>query len=103
MSDRFNPAMSVLATGANITTGVASASSAIPVNSAGEIPRYIRVAVTAAAHVRIRATSATAVTTDMLVMPGDAVTLHVPNGVTHIAAIQNAAAGSVNVTPLENS
>jgi hypothetical protein len=94
--------MSVIATGASITTGAASASATIPNDSSGEVARYVRVTATVAAHVRIGVSAATAVATDLLVMPSDAVILHIPRGYTKIAAIQNAAAGVVIVTPLEN-
>lgn len=93
----------ITVTGANITTGVASASIAIPFASSGKIPQYVRVSTTAAAHVRIGTSGVTAVVTDTLVNPnGGHITLMIPRGITHIAAIQNAAAGSVNVVPLED-
>lgn len=95
-------AITVTATGANIATSGVSAGTTIPVSSSGERPRYIRVAATAAAYVRIGVGAQTAVTTDLLVQPGDAVVLGVPSGVTHIAALQVAAAGVVQVSPLEN-
>ena len=103
MSKTYEVAVLVTVTGASITTSGTSAGTTIPVNSAGERPRYIRVASTAAAHVRIGVGAQTAVTTDMLVQPGDAVVMAVPSGVTHVAAIQTTAAGVVIVTPMENS
>lgn len=95
--------VSVLATGASITTGAASASATIPNDSSGSVASYVRVTATVAAHVRIGVAAATAVATDMLVQPGDSVVLHIPRGYTKIAAIQNAAAGVVIVTPLDNA
>lgn len=103
MSKTYQVAVLVTVTGATITTSGTSAGATIPNNSAGEKPRYIRVAATAAAYVRIGVGAQTAVTTDMLVQPGDAVVMAVPSGVTHIAAIQVTAAGVVQVSPLENS
>lgn len=94
--------ITVAATGISITTGAASAGASIPVMSSGEIPRYVRISATAAAHVRFGKTSATAVATDVMVQPGDAVTMHIPSGYDYVAAIQNASAGKVIVTPLEN-
>ena len=44
----------------------------------------------------------TAVATDLLVQPGDALVLAVPRGCTHVAAIQLAAAGVVIVSPVED-
>jgi len=94
--------MMVIATGVNIATSGTSASATIPLNSAGETPRYIRVVATAAAFVRLGKASATAVTTDLLVQNADSVILAVPNGYTKIAAIQVSGAGVVQVSPLEN-
>lgn len=103
MSNVFlgNPIISV--TGISITTSGASASATIPNNSSGNLPRYVRIAATAAAYVRFDKTTATAVTTDMLVQPGDSQILAVPAGCDKVAAIQDAAAGKVQVSPLENS
>lgn len=102
MGNRFEDAVTVIATGVSIATTGTSASATIPVCQSGEYPRYIRVAATAAACVRIGTGAATAVTTDMQVQPGDAVILHVPSGYTKIAAIQVSAAGVVQVSPMEN-
>lgn len=90
------------AAGADITTGAASARIAIPVCSSGEVPRFIRVACTVAARFRLGTVAITAGAADVLLMPNDALTMTVPLGVTHIAAIQDTAAGKVNVAPMEN-
>jgi aspartate/methionine/tyrosine aminotransferase len=92
----------VTATGVSIASGLVSAGSALPVASSGEIPRYVRIAASLAACVRIGVGAQTAVATDLLVQPGDAVILAVPRGCTHVAAIQLAAAGVVIVSPLED-
>lgn len=95
--------VTITTVGANITTGAASANIAIPVASSGEIPRYIRLCSTAACHAKLGTSAAVAATSsDTLIQPNDALVLNVPRGVTHIAAIQNAAAGSLNVIPLED-
>ena len=94
--------LTVTVTGLSITTGAASSGGALPVASSGEVPRFIRVTASAAACVRIGVGAQTALATDLLVQPGDAITLRVPNGVTHVAAIQLTAAGIVIVTPLED-
>jgi hypothetical protein len=91
------------AVGTTITTSGTSASATIPNNSAGEVPRFVRVSATAACYVKLGVSSATATTNDILVQPADAVILQVPSGVTKIAAIQDSAAGKCNVIPLENS
>lgn len=103
MSQTFEGGMIITATGASIATSGTSASANIPNNSAGEKPRWIRIAASAAACVRIGKSPQTAVTTDMQVQPGDAVVIAVPSGVDTIAAIQVSAAGVVQVSPLENS
>lgn len=95
-------AITVVKTGANITTGAASARAAIPTAQSGEIPRYVRVSATVAAHVSLGLVTSNAVATDMLLQPGDAVVLSVPQGMTHVCAIQDAAAGVVNIVPMEN-
>lgn len=102
MSNTFSSnALSVFATGVAISTSGTSASATIPLMSSGESPRYIRVAASQPACVRLGKTTATAVTTDLQVQPGDAVILCV-NGCDKIAAIQVSAAGVVQVSPLEN-
>jgi hypothetical protein len=94
--------ITVAAVGTTITTSGTSASATIPNDSAGKVPRFVRVAATAACYVKIGTSAATATANDMLVQPGDAVILHIPQGVTKIAAIQDSAAGKCSVVPLEN-
>lgn len=103
MSNTFEGGMIITVTGVAIATSGTSASATIPNNSAGEKPRWIRIAATAAACIRMGKTTATAVTTDMQVQPGDSVVIAVPSGLDTIAAIQVTAAGVVQVSPLENS
>lgn len=92
----------ILKTGVNIATSAASANSPLPVASSGEIPRYVRISASVAAHVRLGVAGAVAVLTDMMVQPGDAIIVVVPRGITTVAAIQDTAAGTVNVVPLED-
>lgn len=101
MGNRYMPAETITVTGTTITTGAASASASIPNASSGQKPLYIRVVATAAAYVRLGKTTATAVAGDALVQPGDGLVLST-NGLDTIAAIQVAAAGVVQVSPLEN-
>jgi len=101
MSNTFEGAVVVVATGVNITTSAASASATIPLMSSGEVPRYIRITASTGAYVRIGNGTPTAVNTDMMVQPGDAVIIAVCNS-TKIAALQVTAAGVVQVSPLEN-
>lgn len=87
-------------TGVNLTTGAASTSAAIPNNSAGVVARYVRVTATQYAHIRVGKGSATAVATDTMVVPGEAL-IFCCAGADTIAAIQDSASGTVNVVPLE--
>ena len=97
----FSPA--IVKTGANITTGAVSAAVTIPTNLSNLPPSYIRVSATAAAYVKLAVSGAVAVAGDLVIQPGDALIMSVPAGVTSIAALQVAAAGIVQVSPLENS
>jgi len=94
-------ALQIFATGVNITTSGTSAGATIPLSSAGTVPRYVRISATVSACVRIGTGAQTAVATDLLVQPSEAVIL-ATNGCTHIAAIQQAAAGVVQVSPVED-
>ena len=97
----LDDAISVSVTGVSLATSGTSAGTTIPLDSAGVVPRYIRVAATQPACIRLGVGAQTAVTTDLQVQPGDAVILKVMWR-THIAAIQVAAAGVVQVSPLED-
>lgn len=92
----------ITATGVNLTTGAASVNSALPPASSGEVARYYRITVTANAHVRMGPATPTALATDAMVVPGESLIMECPRGYTHIAAIQDSAAGSMNVVPLED-
>jgi SH3-like domain-containing protein len=102
MSNVFIGYAQVAATGARLASGVASANAAIPNNSAGNLPRFVRITATAAAHIRFGPATPVAVNTDVMVQPGDPLVLVVA-GNTNFAVIQETAAGVVIVTPLENS
>lgn len=93
--------LTVSVTGISIATSAASAGATIPLDSAGNIPRYIRISATQAACVRLGTGAQTAVTTDLQVEPGAPVIMAV-NGRANIAAIQVTAAGVVQVSPLED-
>ncbi len=95
-------AYTIVKTGvAQATTGT-SAGGLLPTDSSGNVPRYIRVASTAAACFRMGAGAQTAVFTDTQIQPGDACVLSVPLGVTNFAVIQVASPGVVQISPLEN-
>lgn len=93
--------MTVQSVGFTAATGAGSARTAIPVDSAGNIPRYIRVAGINESYVKLGASTVVATNQDMLIQPADSAIL-TTNGLTHIAYIQGTAAGKINVVPLEN-
>jgi len=92
--------ISVTKTGIQLATSATSNGATIPLDSAGTLPRFIRIAATQPACVRIGTGTQTAVVTDLQVQPGDAVVIST-GGQTHIAAIQVSAAGVVQVSPME--
>ena len=94
--------ITVSVTGIQLATSATSAGTTIPLASDGVVPRFVRIAATAPACVRLGVGAQTAVTTDLQVQPGDAVVVSVNNR-THIAAIQVSSAGVVQVSPLENT
>lgn len=110
MSNTLENAITVVAPGVAITTSAASASATIPLDSAGNVPKYIRVSATASAYVRIGNGTPVAAAGDLLVQPGDAVILPT-SGYTKVAAIWVSAsggavfsgAGAVQVSPMENA
>lgn len=110
MSNQRGDSIKVVVTGANITTGAASARIAVPKRSDGKNPKFVRVAVnTAGAHVLFGGSAVVALATDTLVMPSDMAIFDVSgisdaaDGKLYIAAIQDAAAGLVNVVPMEDA
>lgn len=102
MSNTFDGAIFVVATGVSQATSGSSAGGALPNAQSGEVPRYVRVSASLAAYFRMGAGAQTCVSTDLMIVPGDAVILAVPRGFTNFACLQVAAAGVVQVSPLEN-
>ena len=103
MATRTLEALAVQAAGANLATGAASASVAIPNNASGQKARFVRILATADCYVRCGISGVSAAAGDMYVGAGPAgreiLNCH---GATHIAAIQVAAAGTLNIVPLED-
>jgi len=93
--------LTVVATGATITTSATSARVPIPVAADGQIPRFVRIAASQSACVRLGNSTASATAADLQVQPGDAVVL-ASLGNTHIAAIQVTTAGVVQISPVES-
>lgn len=94
--------VSVGKTGITVTTAATSAQTAIPTDSAGNLPRYIRIAATAESYVKLGPTGVAATTNDLLVQPADSVIVSVGNA-GFFAVIQGTASGKVNVVPLDNA
>jgi hypothetical protein len=103
MSQTFIGYPIITSAGVQIATSGSSARSAIPNDSAGNVPRYVRLSATAAACIRLGISTVTAANTDTQVQPGDSLVLAIPSGMTHIAAIQQSGAGVVQISPLENA
>lgn len=102
MSQTYNGGpMMITAVGFTAATAATSARTAIPVNSAGEIPRYIRIAGINECYVKLGSSTVVATANDILIQPADSTILAV-SGATNVAYIQGTAAGKVNVVPLEN-
>jgi len=97
----FDDAVRITATGTTQATGAASARVALPVTSAGTLPRFVRVAGINECYVRVGDSTVAATANDVLIQPADAVIM-VVQGCTHIAFIQGTAAGRVSVVPLED-
>lgn len=94
--------VTIAATGIQVTTGAASAVTAIPNNSNGTKPKYVRLqAFSAPCYVRPGLAATVATVNDAVLSPNEALVLNV-SGFSHIAAIQGAAAEKFNITPLED-
>jgi hypothetical protein len=110
MSNTFPNAITVTVTGVTLTTSAASANATLPLDSAGNVPKYVRVSASASACVRLGTGTPVAVGTDLMIGPGDTVIL-ATGGYTKIAAIWVAAAGNgvfsgagvVQVSAVENA
>lgn len=94
-------AISVVKTGSTIAFTGTSANVAMPTDSSGTTPKYIRLASTAACYVKIGASGVSAVAGDLLVQPADSVVLKVGRQA-YIAALQVSAAGTLQISPLED-
>lgn len=97
----YDDAKQIQAVGASITTSGTSANAAIPNNASGKAPNYVRLQCTNFAFVKFGVSGVTATSNDILLSPNEPEVFQV-SGNTYIAAIQQAAAGIVNVTALEN-
>lgn len=95
--------ISVSTTGFTAATGASSARSPIPVDGSGNRPTFVRISGINECYVKLGDSTVTATANDLLIQPADAVLIQVGKGITHIAYIQGAAAGKVNVQALDNA
>lgn len=93
-------AISITGPGASITTSGSSASVAIPTTDSSTPPRFVLVTCTAAAYITPGDSAVVATTDDIILQPNYPLKLIIA-GNTHFAALQVAAAGKVNVIPIE--
>jgi hypothetical protein len=94
--------MQIFATGNVIAFGAASASVAIPNTLSGTKPKYVRLVSTGACYVKLGAAGVTAAAGDLMVQPADSVVVAV-SGCTNIAALQQSAGGTLQISPLEDN
>jgi hypothetical protein len=94
-------AVAIVKTGATISFTGTSANVSIPLDSAGNVPRYVRLTATVPCYSKLGISGVTAVAGDVMVQPGDALIL-ATNGTTYIAALQVSAAGVLQISPLDN-
>lgn len=102
---RSFPALNIGATGVTVTTTIStSANGTIPNTSAATKARFVRVASTGTAYVRLAPAigSAVAVTTDAMVTSGSPLILETL-GYTHYAVIDDGVSVKVNISPLEDN
>lgn len=96
----MSQALSVGATGTSITTSGTSAQGNIPNAADGNLAKFCYVSCTNACHLRWGKGNQTAVATDLLLQPNAPQVINT-TGADKLAAIQNAAGGTLIVTPLE--
>ena len=102
MSNRIEDALTIVATGNLVTSGVASARIAIPVNAAGQAANVVRIICPVAAtyaYVRPGNSTVTATTSNIAVNTTELL-LEV-GGCTHIAYIEGSTAAVINISPVE--
>lgn len=97
---RSNQALTVAASGVQVTAGASSAVVAIPNDAQGVRARRVRLLATGTLYVRPGFSGTTCTASDILLGPNEAVVLEV-KAFTHIAYLQEAAAPKLNITPIE--
>ena len=92
--------ITVVKTGIAISTSATSTSAALPTDSSGVVPKYVRLASTAACYVKLGNSSVSAAAGDLLVQPADSVVIR-SIGMTHVAGVQISGNGILQVSPVE--
>lgn len=98
----IDDAIKIQNAGITLTTGAASTNGAIPNTLSATKPNYVRIQSTAFCFVKFGASGVAATSSDILLSPNES-EIYKVNGNTHVAAIQQAAAGLLNIAPLEDS
>jgi len=93
-------ALTITKTGTTLAVTGTSARVAIPTDTSGVVPKCARVSCSSAMYVKIGDSSVSAVAGDLLIHPAESVELRTI-GLTHIAAIQVSAAGTLQISPIE--
>lgn len=91
----------VAATGVQVTSGIATASVAIPTDSAARPARYVRLQANGYVYVRPGAAAVAATVSDIMLSGSEELILNV-SGCTHIAYLQETAAAKINISPVES-
>jgi hypothetical protein len=92
--------MQILANGVTVASGAASLNTAIPNDSGGNVAKVVRVQCTAFAYIKFGKGTQTASSTSIMISPNCSEDFRT-TGCDNFAVIQQSAAGSVNVTPVE--
>ena len=94
-------AIQVVSTGVNVASAAISAVGTIPNNTAGAVAKFARFAVTQATYIRLGTGTPVAVSTDLMVLPGESEVI-ATLGMLNFAVLQVTTAGIVQVSPIEN-
>lgn len=97
----IDDAIQIQAAGATLTTSGTSTNAAIPNTASGTKPKYVRIQSTAFCFVKFGAAGVTATSSDILLSPNES-EIYKVSGNAFIAVIQQASAGLLNITPLED-
>ena len=88
------------AVGVSVTSGAASAATALPVTAGGALPKAVRVQATGFVNIKFGAAGVVATTNDCMISANEAPTIIVA-GAGYFAVLQANGPQTVNVQPLE--